>query len=111
MAPKVPAEDEERTALPVEASMMKPLTGPAGVAGPIWIRCTLVEGHELIHVNMAYAATFVARNGGSRIWIAEERRAIDVIETPAEIVQAMTQAAPQRGTSEPHPFAYPLARH
>ena len=90
---------------------MRTLTGPLGGAGPIWVRCTLVAGHEPIHVNMAFAASFIARNGGSRIWMAEERRAIDVIESPSEIVEAMTRALAPRGPIGPHPFAFPIARH
>jgi hypothetical protein len=60
---------------------------------------------------MVFAAAIVAR-GGARIFIADENRAVDVVETPAEIMAAMKAAergAPPRDAIEPRFFAFPTA--
>jgi hypothetical protein len=85
----------------------------AGGRAPLWIRCTAVVDTTPIHMNMAFAATIVARGSGARIFISEKKRAIDVIETPAEIAAAMKVAegkpAP-REAIEPGAFVFPIAR-
>lgn len=92
---------------------MKDFQETTGVSVPVWIRCTDAENRTPIYVNMAFAATVVAHGSGSRIWIADEKRAVEVAETPTEIVEAMKaeerRPAPRESAS-PRPFAFPLAR-
>ncbi len=92
---------------------MKDFQETTGVSAPVWIRCTDAENMTPIHVNMAFAATVVAHGSGSRIWITDEKRAVEVAETPSEIIEAMKaeerRPAPREPTG-PRPFAFPLAR-
>ena len=92
---------------------MRDLQETTGAGAPVWIRCTDAENRTPIYVNMAFAATVVAYGSGSRIWIADEKRAVEVAETPAEIADAMKaeerRSAP-RELAGPRPFAFPLAR-
>jgi hypothetical protein len=92
---------------------MKDFRETMGVSAPVWIRCTDAENRTPIHVNMAFAATIVAHGNGSRIWIADEKRSVEVAETPTEIVEAMKVEERRRAPSEPigpRPFAFPLVR-
>ena len=92
---------------------MRDFRETTGVSAPVWIRCTDAENRTPIHVNMAFAATIVAHGTGSRIWIADEKRAVEVAETPAEIVEAMKAEERRPAPREPagsRPFAFPLAR-